>query len=159
MGPKLEYVFTLHVDLAPPLDFGSTHCGDRRFIPIVGGTFSGPRLNGKILPGGGDWNAVRPDGVVHVLAKYSIQTEDGVMISVTNEGYGRASREDMQAVFGDDPTKASMKGGGADWYTKTVPKFEVAEGRYGWLNRSVFLGDLLPPQQPGHVKIEVYEVL
>jgi hypothetical protein len=128
MAPKLNYVFTLHVDLAPPQCFGRTSFGERRFIPITGGRFEGPKIKGKILPGGGDWNAARSDGVVHVLAKYTIQVEDGTLINLTNEGYGRASQKTMDGVFGDDPSKALIANGGTDWYTKTFPKFEVTDG-------------------------------
>jgi hypothetical protein len=156
--PSLQYVFTLHVDLAPPLDFGSTFSGDRRFIPIVGARVEGPRLKGEILPGGGDWNAVRPDGVVHVLAKYAIRADDGILIDIHNEGYGRASQSDMAGVFGNDPSSTSMRNGGSDWYTKMCPRFEVADGPHIWLTRCFFLGDLLPPQKPNHVKIDVNEV-
>lgn len=174
--PVLEYAFTLHVDLAPPQSFGTTHAGQRRFIPITGGTFSGPRLSGTILPGGGDWNAVRPDGVVHVFAKYTIRVdspsgttngEEETLISVTNEGYGRASQETMQVVFGENPAAAHTASGQGEegertkeWYTRTWPRFEVAgNSPHAWLNRSCFLGDLLPPEVPNHVKIDVYEVL
>jgi hypothetical protein len=66
------------------------------------------------LPSGGDWKAARPNGVVHILAKYTIQVDDGTLISVTNEGYGRASQQAMEGVFGDDPSKVSMADGGAD---------------------------------------------
>ena len=159
MAPSLVYAFTLHVDLAPPQCFGRIASGERRFIPITGGRFEGPKIKGTILPGGGDWNAARPDGVVHVLAKYTIQAEDGTLINITNEGYGRASQEMMDAVFGQDPCKVSMKEGGADWYTKTFPRFEVADGPHAWLNSTCFVGDLLPPQVPNHVKIDVYEIM
>lgn len=161
MAPQLKYIFTLHVDLAPPHEFGQTCAGERRFIPIVGGKVEGPDFKGQILSGGGDWNAVRPNDTVHILAKYSIKAEDGTMINVTNEGYGRASQSTMRTVFGEDPAKASMQGaeGGVNWYTKTFPRFEVAPGKHDWLARSCFLGDLLPPKIPNHVKIDVYEVL
>ena len=159
MPASIKYAFTLHVDLAPPIDYGATLAGDRRFIPIGGGQVKGPRLTGEILPGGGDWNAVRADGVVHVLAKYSIKTDDGQLIYIHNEGYGRANQAEMKTVFGDDPSSASMKNGGADWYTKTWPRFEVGKGPHEWLTKSCFLGDLLPPERPNHVKIDVYEVL
>lgn len=155
---ETKHVFTLHVDLTVPHDFGSTINGDSRFIPIVGGTFSGPNINGTILPGGGDWNTVRSDGVVHVYAKYSLKTDDGVMIQITNEGFGRSSKEQMKGVFGDNPSSASL-GSGVEWYTKTNPKFEVALGKYDWLTKAVFVGDLLPPERPNHVKIMVYEIL
>ncbi|KAJ5381877.1 uncharacterized protein N7496_004305 [Penicillium cataractarum] len=161
--PPLELVFTLQVDLAPPLDYGSTATGDKRFIPITGGKVAGPKFEGKILPNtGGDWNTVRSDGVVHLYARYTIQAEDGTLIGILNEGYGRASQEIMKVVFEDtDPAKASMANGGADWYTRTSPRFEVDVGneKHGWLAKSVFLGNLKPPQRPGYVEIDVYEVL
>jgi hypothetical protein len=65
----------------------------------------------------------------------------------------------MDGVFGEDPSKVSMKEGGADWYTKTFPRFEVADGPHAWLNSTCFVGDLLPPQVPNHVKIDVYEIM
>ncbi|KAF2219601.1 hypothetical protein BDZ85DRAFT_268714 [Elsinoe ampelina] len=157
MAPKLEYVFTLNVDLAPPVDYGSTSTGDRRFIPITGGTFSGPKLSGRILPGGGDWNNVRSDGVVHVYAKYSIQADDGTIISITNEGYGRSSQDEMKGVFASDYNGAPDAS--SEWYTKTWPRFDVEAGKHEWLGKSCFLGELLRPDRPGHVKIEVYEIL
>ncbi|KAJ5753291.1 hypothetical protein N7520_010208 [Penicillium odoratum] len=161
--PELEYSFTLHVDLAHPLDFGSTVCGDRRFIPITGGNVSGPKLNGTIIPNsGGDWNAVRSDEVVHLYARYSIQADDGTMIGIINEGYGRASQKAMKTVFEDEnPSSASMTNGGKDWYTRTNPKFELSTDnkKFQWLVSSLFLGDLKPPIRPGYVEIDVYEVL
>jgi hypothetical protein len=68
----------------------------------------------------------------------------------------------MKFVFEDaNPAKASMANGGADWYTRTSPRFEVDVGnkKYGWLAKSMFLGNLKPPQRPGYVEIDVYEVL
>ncbi|CAK49063.1 uncharacterized protein An09g01420 [Aspergillus niger] len=64
----------------------------QKIIAITGGSIDGPRLTGKVLSGGGDWNAVRPDGVVHVFAKYSIQASDGTPISITNEGLNWANQ-------------------------------------------------------------------
>lgn len=80
-SPRLAHVLTLHVDLAPPLDYGSTATGDKRFIPITGGRGTGPKFEGKILPNtGGDWNSVRADGVVHLYARYTIQAEDETVV-------------------------------------------------------------------------------
>ncbi|OKP09315.1 hypothetical protein PENSUB_5401 [Penicillium subrubescens] len=54
-----------------------------------------------------------------------------------------------------------MENGGTDWYTRTSPRFEVDVGneKYGWLAKSMFLGNLKPPKRPGYVEIDVYEVL
>lgn len=54
MELKSKYVFTLHVKLAEPIDFGNTFNGDRRLIPITGGHFEGPKIKGQIMPGGKD---------------------------------------------------------------------------------------------------------
>lgn len=40
MAPQLEYVFTLHVDLEPPLDYGPTSTGYKRFIPEAPGKYT-----------------------------------------------------------------------------------------------------------------------
>jgi hypothetical protein len=108
MLPKLEYVFTLQVDLAPPVDLEPTYSGDRHSIPNTEGNFDSPKMKGWILADGGNWNAVRNDGVVHLFAKYGIETGDGVVINVTNEGYGCTSQADMKDVFENNPKIASM---------------------------------------------------
>lgn len=160
-----RHAFTLHVSLAPAQDFGHTHAGRRRFIPITGGTIQGPLLTGMILAGGGDWNVVRDDGVVEVFAKYTIQADDDdqTLIVVTNTGWGRASQAQMDSVFQDaDPSAASLGEDkqGNRWYTKTCARFEVARGSaYEWLGKSVFVGDLRPPTEANKVVIDVYEVM
>lgn len=174
-APKLSHAFTLDVSLAPPHEIGQTVIGDQRFIPITGGSVHGPKLRGSILAGGGDWNIVKPDGLVHIFAKYtmSLTEEDGsqTMVTITNEGIGRASQEVMRGVFtATDPSKFSqgsmglvdnVSGGEVDntWYTRTWPKFEVQSGStYSWLCGSMWLGILRPPQSQGRVIIDVFEV-
>lgn len=159
MAPSLSYAFTLWVNLAEPYDCGTTFAGDRRFIPISGGTFEGPKIRGEIMSGGGDWNAVRADGVVHVYARYTLKTEDGTLITITNEGHGRANPREMKAVFANDFETAKKENGGQKWYTKTWPRFEVENGPHDWLNKTCFVGDLRQPDKPGHVVIDVYEIL
>ena len=156
MPPTLKYVFTLNVDLSPPLDFGNTHCGHRRFIPITGGSVEGPRLKARIVPGGGDWNVTREDGIGHLYAKYTIQADDGVLISVTNEGWIRKFQRKVNPDDGGDAEANKVEE--TKWYAKTNPRFEVEDGPHGWLNRTVFIGDLRKPDIPNHVTIDVYAV-
>lgn len=175
-APELALAFTLNVELAPPQTIGTTIYGDQRFIPITGGTITGPKLTGNILAGGGDWNLVRPDDLVHLLAKYTISlTEDNgseTLVTITNEGIGRANRAVMEGVFNaDDPSEFSNgsmgtgksvvegDGEGDGWYTRTSPKFEVRVGsKYQWLCCSLWLGVLRPPQRQGEVVIDVFQV-
>lgn len=154
MAPTLEFAFTLEVDLSPAQDFGNTPYGYRRFIPITGGTADGPKLKATILPGGGDWNVLRDDRVAHVFAKYTIQAEDGALISVTNEGWIHKF-ENKPNTDGDTSAEEKQE---SEWYARTNPRFEVAAGPHGWMNRTMFVGELHRPSQPNHVTIDVYSV-
>ena len=60
--PQLSFAFEARVTIAPPLDLGDTRAGHRRVIPILGGTFEGPRIRGKVLEGGADWQILHADG-------------------------------------------------------------------------------------------------
>ena len=154
MTLQLRHAFRLDVELRPAVEVGPTHAGMRRVIPITGGRFHGERIQGVILPGGADWNVIRPDGITHLWARYEIQADDGAVISVINEGIGRVTPEQMAHIFSCHPAQVQ------DWYTRTTPKFETAAPQHRWLNEAVFVGDLLPPtENPWAVSIEVYEVL
>ena len=59
-------IFTIRSPLGDIQKLGNTPYGERRIINILGGTVEGPKLKGKILPGGADWQIVRADGVVHL---------------------------------------------------------------------------------------------
>lgn len=45
--PNLEYLLTVQATESPPIIIGASGHGNRIFIPITGGTFSGPKLHGK----------------------------------------------------------------------------------------------------------------
>jgi hypothetical protein len=85
-----EPIFTIHSPLGDIQKLGHTPYGERRIINILGGTVDGPRLKGKILPGGADWQIVRADGVVHLQARYTAETETGGRILIDAEGYDTA---------------------------------------------------------------------
>src|SRR5262245_56807592 len=56
-----EPIFTIHAELEAITSLGQTPYGERRVIGILGGTVRGPRLAGRILPGGQDWQIIRSD--------------------------------------------------------------------------------------------------
>jgi len=65
-SPQLEFVMEARVTIGPALDIGVTPRGERRIIPIIGGTFEGPGLSGSVVPGGTDFQVIRPDGVAEL---------------------------------------------------------------------------------------------
>src|SRR5688572_2990918 len=66
MEMKAEFAFEARVTVGEPISLGRTQPGERRIVPITGGSFAGPRLSGSVLPGGGDWQVIRTDGVIEV---------------------------------------------------------------------------------------------
>ena len=83
--PTLEHVLTVRASLDPMVSMGKTPEGERRVVPITGGTFEGPGLKGTIMPGGEDWQLIREDGVMQLDARYWLRTEDGAIIRVHNQ--------------------------------------------------------------------------
>jgi hypothetical protein len=131
--PELEFAFITHVDVAPMIDFGQTARGHRRMVPILGGTFEGPKLKGEVLPGA-DWQIVRPDGVLELEARYALETDDGALISMVNRCLRRASPEVMERM------NAGQAVDPAEVYFRTTPTFETADPRYSWMMDYIFLG-------------------
>ena len=150
MCPELGHVCVIEAIVSATRDLGATPRGRRRIVPILGGTVKGPRLEAEILPGGADWQQVRDDGVVELVARYSIRTTDGVEIAVVNRGLRRAAPEVMARMARGEAVDPALV------YCRTTPQFEAPAGPYEWLNRSVFVASAA--RMPASVRIEVFEV-
>jgi Protein of unknown function (DUF3237) len=61
---RSEFLCSLTGLVAPPREIGTTPRGIRQFYLAIGGSFEGPRLRGEVLPDGGDWLLMRPDGAL-----------------------------------------------------------------------------------------------
>ena len=63
--PRLTQVYRLEATLGEPLEFGQVSQGQRRIVPLTGGRFAGPELNGMLLPGASaDWQIIVAGGTV-----------------------------------------------------------------------------------------------
>jgi Protein of unknown function (DUF3237) len=151
MAPELRHVFDIEAEVGPMRDLGAMPHGRRRIVPILGGSVKGPRLQAEVLPGGADWQYVRGDGIVGLVARYSIRTRDGAEIAVVNRGLRRAAPEVMARMARGEAVDPALV------YCRTTPQFEAPAGPHEWLNASVFLGTAA--RQPDKVQIAVFEVL
>jgi len=84
VAPMCELVFEIVVDTGAREDLGVGPYGERRFIPILGGRFTGPGIRGEVMPGGADRQIVRHDGVRELEAIYELRADDGTVLSVLN---------------------------------------------------------------------------
>jgi hypothetical protein len=147
---QLQPLFKAEITLAPAQELGETPQGRRRIIPITGGSFRGARLAGRVLPGGADWQVVRPDGVAQLEARYTLETADGALIYVRNDGYRHGPPEVMQRLAAGaavDP---------AQYYMRATPRFETGDPRYAWLNGIVCVAS--GARRAATVELEVFEV-
>jgi hypothetical protein len=148
---ELSFALELTALVGRPLVVGTTPRGLRRVVPIVGGSFAGPRLSGRIVPGGADWQFERADGVLEAEARYELETDDGVAISVVNRGLRRAPTAVMRRLAAGEQVDPG------EYYFRTTPAFEAPAGPYEWLNGAVFVAS--GERRPDAVLIRVYEVL
>jgi Protein of unknown function (DUF3237) len=118
--PVLTQVYGLKAVMGPQLDFGDVLAGRRRVVPLVGGTFTGPELNGNLLPGGSaSWQIVSPGGAALAEIRYTLQTDCGALLYVQSSGVGQG-----------DPGERLFR---------AVTRIETAARHLDWLNKGVFI--------------------
>ena len=132
--PKLTFAFEIRAQVGPPQEVGQLPQGRRRIVQILGGTFSGPDLRGKILPGGADWQLVQEDGFSQLDTRYTLETDKGEIIYVQNAGVRHAPPDVIKKLLAGQNVDPSLV------YFRTVPKFETAAPRLQHLPRSIFIG-------------------
>lgn len=149
---RTQFAFEARVEVDSPLVVGTSARGLRRVVPIVGGRVEGPRLTGRVVPGGADWQVVRPDGVLDVEAKYTLEATDGTLIMVTNKGVRHGPKEVI------DKLTQGIDVDPSEYYFRTSAQFEAAnDSKHAWLNRAVFVG--VAERKARMAIIRFYEVL
>ncbi len=143
-------IFTIHAELETITSLGHTPYGERRVIGILGGKVSGPKLNGRILRGGADWQIIRSDGAADIKARYTIETEAGALIMVTSEGLRHGPPDVMEKLTRGDNVDPRH------YYFRTVMRFETSDTAVDWLNR--ILAIARGQREPRAVRLDVYEV-
>src|SRR6202451_2066259 len=130
-------LMTLQVVVASPQKIGAGPHGTRVTAPIASGHFEGPRLRGRVLPGGGDWTLLRGDGVLELDLRVTLETDDGALIHLASFGLRHGPPEVLAALARGESVDP------ATYYFRTTPRFETADPKYAFLNRllAVSTGD------------------
>lgn len=129
---KSRFLFEMEAELEPVQDIG-----ERQIYIAKTGIIRGPRINGTVLPGGGDWATRRSDGSTMLDVRATMKTDDGELIYSWYKGI------------------IAQKDGGM--YFRTTPYFETKSEKYAWLNQVVAVGVYKPV--PGKVAYDVFEIL
>jgi hypothetical protein len=140
-----EFLYRVTAPVYPDADpVGETPDGLRmKFLLRPGGTVEGPALKGEILPLGGDWMQIRPDGVGIAQINALIRPVGGGIILTEYSGI---------VDFGPDGYRLLAAGGGPKRASiRFAPRYLTTGPRLTWMNRIQCLGI-------GEVNLEQYLV-
>lgn len=148
---QFEFMMTVSAEVGEIQTMGPGPLGERRLIPVNGGTFEGPGLRGAVLPGGNDWQIVRTDGVLDLDARYALREEGGAVIRVVSQGM-RHGPPDVLAALGRgedvDPSK---------YFFRTAMRFETGDQKLAWLNKTMAVASAV--RKARRVELTVYRLL
>src|SRR3979411_1724088 len=125
---------TVKIAAAPPQKLGTVPHGIRSIVPVTGGDFEGPRLRGKGRAGGVDWLLLRPDGVLELDLRITLETDDHALIYMTFQGLRHGPADAITALGRGEIVDP------ARYYFRTVPRFETSTDKYSFLNRIITVG-------------------
>lgn len=149
--PRLTKVYRLEASLGEPLDLGETAQGHRRIVPLTGGTFAGPEISGKLLPGASaDWQIVLPDGTALGDIRYTLQTTGGDLLYIQSRSIRHGTPEVLERLGRGEDVDAS------EYTFRTSTQIDVAAPALDWLNKGVFIS--VGGRRPGRVIYETYLV-
>jgi hypothetical protein len=146
-----EPIFRVHCEVADILDLGAAPFGHRRVVNLLGGTVSGRKLSGRILPGGTDWQIMAADGALDVHARYTVESDAGALVQVDSRGMRHGAPEVLARLARGEDVDPAL------YYFRTVMRFETAHRSALWLNRILAIAK--GAREKNAVKLDVYEVL
>jgi Protein of unknown function (DUF3237) len=149
--PRLTKIFRLEASLGDVLDLGNVVQGRRRIVPLTGGTFAGPELNGTLVPGASaDWQIVLADGTALGDVRCTLQTDRSELLYVRSQGVRHGSPEVLARLGRGEEVEAS------EYVFRTSTQIETAAPAIDWLNKGVFIS--VGGRQVGGVIYDVYLV-
>jgi hypothetical protein len=141
----------LEATLGPVLELGETAQGHRRIVPLTGGTFSGPEMSGRLLPGASaDWQIILPDGTALGDIRYVLQTDRGDLLYVQSQSIRHGSPEVLARLGRGEDVDPS------EYTFRTSTRVETAASDLEWLNKGILIS--VAGRQAAGVIYETYLV-
>lgn len=133
MTIETEFLFDLHILAAAPVELGPATGATRRVVAITGGRFEGPKLKGRVLPGGADWITALADGSMLLDVRLMLETDDGARLGMAYTGMRRGPPEVLARLARGEAVDPAL------YYFRTAGRFETAAEPYRWLADHIIL--------------------
>jgi Protein of unknown function (DUF3237) len=148
--PALLPMARISCEVGALVSLGSAPFGERRYVPLTGGTVVGPELDGVVLEGGVDWQWQRADGVLEIHAHYVIRTTDGALVEVRSEGLRHGPAEVMQRLARGEPV------GRDEYFFRTLMRLQT--GHPGWLHLNRVMALAVGQREASRVLLDVWRI-
>jgi hypothetical protein len=148
--PVLVPMTRIVCEVGDLVSLGDAVYGERRYVPLGGGTVEGPELNGEVVEGGIDWQLRRADGVLDIAAHYVIRTHDGALVEVRSDGMRHGPAEVMARLARGEAVAPDA------YFFRTVMRFTTGDARWQHLNKTIAIAR--GERQARAVQLDVYRL-
>ncbi len=148
--PALLPMTQVRCEVGALVTLGSGPRGERRYVPLGGGTARGPELNGTLVEGGVDWQLARADGVLEIAAHYVIRSDDGALIEVNSDGLRHGPPEVMARLARGEAVPRDA------YFFRTVVRFCTGAPQWAHLNKVLALA--VGQREASMVKLDLYRI-
>lgn len=148
--PALVPMAQVHCQVGALVSLGMGPQGERRYVPLGGGTVRGPELTGTLVEGGVDWQINRADGVLEIAAHYVIRADDGALIEVRSEGLRHGPPAVMAQLARGEAVPREA------YYFRTVVRFTTGAPQWQHLNK--LLAIAVGQREASVVKLDFYRL-
>jgi len=152
MPPPPALLPMTHIDcqVGALVTLGSAPGGERRYVPLGGGSVSGPELNGSLVEGGVDWQVNRADGALEIAAHYVIRADDGALIEVRSEGLRHGPPEVMQRLARGEAVARD------EYFFRTLVRFTTGAPQWAHLNKVMAIA--CGEREASRVRLDLYRI-
>lgn len=152
MPPPPALLPMTHIDcqVHPLVTIGPGPYGERRYVPLGGGTVRGPELNGTLVEGGVDWQIHRGDGVLDLAAHYVIRADDGALIEVQSRGMRHGAPEVMARLARGEAVARD------EYFFRTLVRFTT--GAPPWVHLNKVMAIACGQREANWVRLDLYRL-
>lgn len=152
MTPPPALLPMTHIDcqVGTLVTLGPGPYGERRYVPLGGGSVQGPELNGTLVEGGIDWQVSRADGALEIAAHYVIRAEDGALIEVRSDGLRHGPPEVMQRLARGEAVARD------EYFFRTLVRFTTGAPQWAHLNKVMAIA--CGEREASRVRLDLYRI-